>query len=264
MLENHNTVSATVSLCCAILSFCCSLLIVISVHYYPRKTSSYHLQLVSRLLLTDVGLSSCIIVYFVIQFVLNTNQLKSFCKIYLPTVVYFFVVSYIWSILLALRFLMSKKLDDKTKWNNPVSFQAVWILPVIPALADLIMAWSLGGITTVHTNSSDINQSCTFNHDKLHGVIMDLITFQLPMVAATIIIIYYYAKAIVSLKNAPHSVISRQIRKASGYVSVLLIVTLPNLIYNFLTIFDHTHKSRSSLLSLAVFLSSSQVSWSSI
>lgn len=264
MLENHNTVSATVSLCCAVLSLCCSVVIVLSVHYYHNKKSSYHLQLVSRLLLTDVGLSSCIIFYFIIQFALNTDQLITFCKFYLPTVVYFFICSYLWAILLALRFLMSKKQTNQYNFGKLVSYRTVWLAPLIPAAADLVMAWSLGGITTVHTNSSDTNQSCTFNHDTLHGIIMDMITFQLPMVVATVSIIFFYGKAIFSLKNAPHSVISRQIRKASGYVAVLLIVTLPNLIYNFFTIFDETHKSRNSLLSLAVFLSSSQVAIASV
>jgi hypothetical protein len=199
-------------------------------------------------------------IYFVIQYALTTDQLMSFCKVYLPTVVYFFIASYFWAILLALRFLMSKNIDNNNSLlMNPISFRKVWLLPVLPALADLLVAFVFGGITKVHSNSSDINQSCTFNHDTQHGVIMDLLTFQLPMVTATLIVIFYYTKAIISLKNAPQSVISRQIRKASGYVGVLLVVTLPNLIYNFLTIFDNTHKSRNSLLALAVFLSSSQV-----
>lgn len=259
LVQTSNTVSSTISLSCAIISFFACSAVVLSIYFYQQKKNSYHLQLVGRLLFSDLFLSCCIIFYYVIQYALNTSQLRQFCKLYLPLVLFSFLSSFAWTIMLALRFHTTQNIDSGKAYKPSKNLNHIWIGPAVLAALILIVSAITGDVTTVHTNDTDTNQACTFNHDTTLGVAMDLICFQIPMIFTILINIYYYSKGIFGIRNAPHSVIGRQMRRAGGYLGVLLLVTLPNLIYNMVTIFTGSENSYSSFLDLAVFLSSLQV-----
>ncbi len=250
--------SAFMSLFASILSVVTCLMVVISI-YHDAKTlkKSYHLRLVQRLLISDIGLSSCVIFYYIMQFLVTSSELKIFCNLYLPTVVFFFLCSYGWTVLLAFRFRSSH--TEKKTAGPPVPMYVIWAIPVPFALAVLIAAFSTGDVTTVESNDADTNQSCTFNHDKLTGIILDLMTFQGPLLVTIIVNCYSYTKGLLALSNTPHSVVARQMRKAGGYLGVLLVVWVPNIVYNFLTIFDGSDSQYNAFLDVVIFLSSLQV-----
>jgi hypothetical protein len=251
--------SALVSLVLSILSFVSCSIVVITIIRAAKAKDSYHLQLVCRILSTDVAISLCIIFYYGVQYVLTTHQLRQFCKIYLPSVIYLFIVSYGWTIMIALRFRTLKNIPMAKAWKPTIPFSIVWIFPLLFTAPLFFITWLLRGVIKVHQNSEDTNQSCTFNHERLNGIIMDLIFFQFPLVLTIFINLYSYAKGIWALRNTPHSVIARQMRRAGGYLGVLLLVWIPNITYNFVSIFYGNNSSYGSFLDLVVFLSSLQV-----
>ena len=260
LIQSNNAVAAIVSLCCAVTSFISCAAIISSIYLYNQKKTSYHLQLVGRLLLSDMGLSACIVFYFIIQYALDTDELRQFCKGYLPLVIFNFLSSFCWTIMLALRFHSTQNVDSGNAFKPLEGLNKIWLLPLFVSVIVLLVSAITGKVTTVHTNSSDTNQSCTFDHDNTEGIVIDLLTFQAPMILTIIINTYYYGKGIYVLRNSPHSVIGRQMRRAGGYLGVLLIVTVPNLLYNLLSICNYSGKNLGTLLDVAVFLSSLQVS----
>jgi len=250
--------SALVSLLFAVLSFVSCLVVVINIKRGAKE--SYHLQLVCRILFTDIAIATCVIIYFGIQYVLSAHQLRQFCKFYLPTVIYLFIVSYGWTMMISLRFRTIKNLANTNKaWKPPISFLAIWILPLLFTAPLFFLTWLLHGTIKVHANNEDTNQSCTFNHERQNGVILDIVFFQFPLLLTIVINSISYAKGLWAIRNSPGSVIARQMRRAGGYLGVLLIVWIPNIVYNFASMFDGANSSYGSMLDLVVFLSSLQV-----
>ncbi len=207
--------------------------------------------------MSDIGLSMCVIVYYIMQIALSSSALDTFCHVYLPTVVYFFLCSYGWTVLLAMRFRTSHQ--EKKASGPPVSMYIIWLIPLPFALTVLISAFASGDVSTVEANDSDTNQSCVFDHASTAGIALDLVTFQMPLLVTIIVNCYFYTRGLLALSNTPHSVIARQMRKAGGYLGVLLLVWVPNIVYNFLTIFDRTNNQYNAFLDIVIFLTSLQV-----
>jgi hypothetical protein len=135
----------------------------------------------------------------------------------------------------------------------------IWAIPIPFALTVLIAAFSTGTVTTVETTDADTNQSCTFNHNTITGIVLDLATFQGPLLVTIIVNCYSYTKGLLALSNTPHSVVARQMRKAGGYLGVLLLVWVPNIVYNFMSIFSGGNDDQySAFLDMVIFLSSLQ------
>jgi hypothetical protein len=249
---------AALTLAAATLSLICCSAVALSIRFDPRGKKSYHLILVQSLLRSDIGLALSIVVYFSVQYHVSGNDLERFCQAFLPCLVYFFLVSSAWTVMLAFRFRSSQNVAAQFN-KPPVPMWAVWVLPIIPSIVMLIMSLSLHEVTDARTNSSDTNQSCQFNHSSLGGITTDLICFQAPLIAIMLVNIYTYANGLLALKNAPHSVIARQMKRAGGYLGVLLIVWVPNIAYNLLVICDDTNEPYDNFLVLTVMLSASQV-----
>lgn len=259
LIHDHNSVAAAVSVSIAMLSAVSCLSVISSIILYPRTKESYHLQLVNRLLICDLGLSLCIVVYYFVQFGIDGDALDDFCKIYFPGILYFFIAGYGYTTNLALRFRTMHGLESRTVvWKPPVPLIAFWLYPLIFAFPVLVGAWVTGNVTVVHSNSQNINQICTFNHDSIIGETMDIVCFQLPLLLTILVNTYFYAKGVLALRNSPHSVVARQMRRAGGYLLVLLLVWLPNICYNVLSIFIGNNDSFSKLLDVAVLLTSAQ------
>lgn len=259
-VKSNEVYASLMTLVLAIVSGILSLFVVLSVHMHPKSKESYHLRIVYNLLLVDVLLSGAVVFYYVMQYLLSSRQLNTFCHYYLPSVIYLFLTSFSFTIMFALRFRTMKKKDNVNKivtWKPPIPFGRLWVFPLIYVIPLLIFAYTLPNVTKVFANDSDTDQSCTFDHDYTTGTVLDLVYFEIPCMLCIIINIYSYSKGLIALKNAPHSVLGRQMRRAGGYLSVLLIVWIPNIIYNFLSIF--TSRDYASFLNLCVVLSSSQV-----
>ena len=120
---------------------------------------------------------------------------------------------------------------------------------------------SLAGLpaTTIGSDDDTANHTCSFNHITAVGVAMDVITFQAPLVITVVLNVYLYIRGLNSLKDAPFAVLSRRLRRAGGYIFVLVIVWVPNLIYNALCIFGKTNTGFTILESIVVNLASAQV-----
>jgi hypothetical protein len=259
-VHSSEVYSSITALILAILSTILCSVVVLSILMHPKSKESYHLRIVYNLLMADLLMSVAVIFYYIIQYPISTRQLNSFCHFYLPLVVYFFLMSYVWTIMFALRFRTMKKPDNLNKivtWKPPIKFGRLWIYPLIYIFPLFILAYTLPSVTYVWVNSSDTDQSCTFDHGNTDGIVLDFIYFQGPLLLTICINVYYYTKGLIALKNSPQSVLGRQMRKAGGYLSVLLIVWVPNIIYNFLSIFSGSD-DYTSFLNLCVVLSSSQ------
>ena len=75
------------------LSFLACLSVVITIYMDARMLKSYHLQLVLRLLCSDLLISFLVIVYYIITIATSGNTLETLCKIYLPFVLFSFLSS---------------------------------------------------------------------------------------------------------------------------------------------------------------------------
>ena len=69
--------------------------VISSIYWDPRSTKSYHLQLVQRLLISNLFLSMLFIFYYILQETLVTSSLKMACNFLLPAIVFFFIASYV-------------------------------------------------------------------------------------------------------------------------------------------------------------------------
>jgi hypothetical protein len=258
-IHSNDSNASIISLILACLSIVACLSVILSVLLYPKAKESFHLQLVNRLLLSDLGLSCCVVFYFIIQFGIDTPQLKQFCKVYYPTLLYFFISSFWCTTILSSRFrTLNDSSAQKKVWTPPIKLNYIFLFPLLSAFPVLIGAWATGAVTTVHVNSQDTNQVCSFNHDTIIGMALDLIFFQFPLFCTIVINGYFYTKGVLALRNSPQSVIARQMNRAGGYMLVLLVVWVPNIFYNMVTIFAGTNDSYLALLDLCVFLTSAQ------
>lgn len=249
---------AALTLSVATLSLICCSVIALSIRLDPRGSKSYHLILVQSLLRADIGLSLSIVLYFIVQYNISGHSLETFCSGFLPFLVYFFLTSSGWTVMLALRFRSSQNVAAQFN-KPPVPLWAVWVIPLVPAIVMLGASVSLPDVTDARTNSNDTNQSCQFDHSSAGGILIDILCFQAPLIAMMFVNLYTYARGLAALKNSPHSVIARQMRRAGGYIAVLLIVWVPNIAYNLLVIGDSSDEQYDNFLVLTVMLSAGQV-----
>lgn len=251
--------SAFLQLSASIISIItCSVIIYSIASDEKTLKKSYHLRLVQRLLLSDMGLSGAIIVYYIMSASLDNTALTSYCNFHNSLVVYFFLCSFGWTAMLAYRFRSSHSQTKKLA-PPPVSMWVVWAAPLIPACTVLIAAFVTYKVSIVESSSSNTNRTCTFNHDTRTGIFVDLITLQAPLLITILINCYSYGKGLYYLRNTPQSVLARQMKKAGGYLAVLLLIWVPNFVYNILTMFDGTDPEYNGFLDVVIFLSSLQV-----
>ncbi|RYY88004.1 hypothetical protein EON63_03100 [archaeon] len=260
ILKASSDVGAIASLVTSVLSIVSCMLVIWFIVDYRKKKKSYHLELVGRLLLCDVGICLTIVLFYIMDIVLERTQMPDFCNLFLPLVSYFFLTSYAWTVMLALRFRMSHDRNASGELKPLLPFHVIWLVPLGLVLVLIIAAYSAGHVTkVVEGDDDDSKQACTFDHDHMAGIVLDLTIVQVPNLLTILLNVYIYACGLAALNNAPHSVLARQMRKAGGYLAILIIVWVPNLVYNMLSIIDTSHKSYDSLLDLAVLLVSLQV-----
>ena len=251
--------SALLQLSASIVSVITCSIIIYSISL-DQKTlkKSYHLRLVQRLLLSSIGLSVAIIVYYIMAASLDNTALSSYCNFHIPVIVYFFLCSFGWTAMLAYRFRLSHS-ETKKLAAPPVSMWVVWTAPLLFSGTVLLAAFITDQVTTVEASSVNTNKTCTFDHDSNTGIYVDLITYQAPLLLTILINCYSYGKGLYYLRNTPQSVLARQMKKAGGYLAVLLVVWVPNFVYNILTMFDGSDPEYNGFLDLVIFFNSLQV-----
>lgn len=146
----------------------------------------------------------------------------------------------------------------------------VWLLSFL-----LVLPIPLHNIIDIKNKSSDWNIDVNYTNGIIKGCvyhgsvtlfIIDIITFQIPVILTIFTDLYFYFVGIRSFVNAPGSVVARQMEKIGGFLLVLLITFIPNCIYNFIVIWEGlkdiqiiSSKSEGRLFNAIIILQSLQV-----
>lgn len=249
------------SVCASVATVTSCVAIIATVYFEKKALQSYYLKLVIRLLASDLSLGVIIIFYYIMQGVLQIDQLRDFCKIYLPAVIYFYLASFGWTIMLAQRFRTTHAVETKNRQiKAPLSLKWVWAIPSISALIILICNFTIpGGVSVVEDGDSNTNRSCSFDHSGVAGMTVDILCFQIPMIVTILADLYCYSIGLYALRNTPRSVRSRQERRAGGYLAVLLLVWIPAFLYNIKALHQRKNNENGSFQDAVVFLSALQV-----
>lgn len=236
-----------------LLSFVACIAVISLILYTEGHKESYQLMLLLQLLCSNLGLCVSMVVYFIIHNSNEANQELS-CAIYIPFPVFFMLCSYGFTALMALRFRHSHS-GDLSKART-VPHWIVWVIALILMLPTIIEnVFFYPGVSSFQNNT----QGCTFDHVGLAGVVIDLVTAQCPLLLIIPLNIGLYLLGVKSLTNAPQSVVSRRLRLAGGYLFVQIIVWIPNISYNLMSILNRTNESYDVLFTVAVCFSALQV-----
>jgi len=205
----------------------------------------------------DMGVAACVVFYSSVQFDVGGRDLEELCKAYVPLLCYFFLVSAGWTTMLALRFRSSQHVPATTN-KPPLPLWSVWVLPIVPAVAALVVAALVPGVTSVRTNSDRTNHACVFDPTTTQGVATDFVLYQTPLIIMLAFNMYNYLRGLLALRNAPQSVLARSMKKAGGYMSVLFLVWVPVIVYNFVAASSRHGYSYDYFFDIAVILQASQ------
>ena len=255
-----NVARVLIVCCCLSLSSCA--IVVISILFENRATKSTHLGLVVRLLVSNMCLSFILLTYSV-NVVTGSSNLSQLCNGYLPFLMYFFVASYGWTIFIAFRCREGNSRNlTRSEFNGmrkQIYFGIVWVvsfllqIPVI--IFDIVYPGQVSAIA-----SSATTRACVYNHSNEAGYTIDLITVQIPVLFTISINLYSYTRGILALvKDTPQSVVARQMRRAGGYLLVLIIVWAPNLAYNIISILNKSNTASADFLDFTLCLAALQV-----
>lgn len=125
----------------AIASTLLSATVLLSMHSDPKPKKSLNSKLVFRLLLCDTCISGLFIMYYFVQLNVgnDTEPLDDLCAVYLCFPIFFFLASWGWTILLALRF---RNRGSSSKSNRipdiPVPVWSVWVMAFVLVLPTLV------------------------------------------------------------------------------------------------------------------------------
>ncbi|KAJ1412430.1 hypothetical protein B484DRAFT_176297 [Ochromonadaceae sp. CCMP2298] len=257
MQSTTSTNVVVVKLAVAIISLVSCSIVASSIQADPRSSRSYHLLLVQSLMRADMGVAACVVFYSSVQFDVGGRDLEELCKAYVPLLCYFFLVSAGWTTMLALRFRSSQHVPATTN-KPPLPLWSVWVLPIVPAVAALVVAALVPGVTSVRTNSDRTNHACVFDPTTTQGVATDFVLYQTPLIIMLAFNMYNYLRGLLALRNAPQSVLARSMKKAGGYMSVLFLVWVPVIVYNFVAASSRHGYSYDYFFDIAVILQASQ------
>ena len=245
-------------LICASLSLLSCSLVVISIAFDPTSSTSRHLGLVFNLLLSGIGLSLSIIIYVIVAMQSSESAQQTFCNKWLPFPIYFFLCSFGWTVLIAFKFRSSKSWFLPTEKSIVVPFWTVWVgafLLVVPAIICDIVEPNIVS-SSISTENTIM---CVYNHTTKTGKAIDVLTLQVPLTLTILINLYSYSRGLWALRDSPHSVLAKNMRRAGGYLFVLLFVFIPNIIYNYYSLSTSTNSKFEGYSAFAFCLSALQV-----
>lgn len=237
----------------ASLVFC--VIVLVSAMLDKSASVSNNLQLILRLLLSNCGQSFVIIIYYILveSNSFNVNQ-QTVCSIYLPTQMFFFLSGYGWAIMLAIRFQYSH--NTETVYRQSVPFYCIWLVSIAFVLPTVI-------VNIINNPSISIISStpfsCTYNHELALSVIVHIISIQIPLFVTILLCTSSYVKGLLAVKDAPQSVVARLMRRAGGYLLVLLLVWTPNIAFDVLSVISSSNSEYSGLFTIGICLISIQV-----
>ncbi len=226
---------------CSIISLVSCIVVTFSIASDPTSQTSRHLALVFRLVICGIGLSLSLLIYnLVAQYSLSDASLNTFCNAFLPFPMYFFVASFGWTVLIAFRFRSTKSWFLGTEKKYEVPYWVVWSVSLMFVFPAIITCIAFPGNIAFVLSSPSTNM-CVYNHENIIGKYIDIFTLQLPLAFTIIVNLYSYGRGLFALRDSPHSVLARHMRKAGGYLFILIIVWVPNIVYNLYSIFLNTN-----------------------
>jgi hypothetical protein len=277
--------SSKALLICSSLSLLSCIVVVASIGSDPTASTSRHQGLLFKQLHSHIGLTTLrILNNKVARSGVSDSVMNQFCNVFLPFPIYFFLCSFGWTILIAFKFRSSKSWFLPTENVYQVPFWVVWIVAFIFIIPSILLDIVRPNLINNAISSSTTNM-CVYNHTNTTGIIVDVCTFLLPLTLTILINLYSYTRvrndarpALLSsrrdntcmfvcivvqglwaLRDSPHSVLAKNMRKAGGYLLVLLFVFLPNIIYNYFAISSSSNSKYGNYLDFAFCLSSLQV-----
>ena len=99
---------------------------------------------------------------------------------------------------------------------------------------------------------SKISSVCTFDRVKPIGATYSLVLLDLPIFVMIVANFVYYKRGVDALADSPDSVVSRRLYVALGYLFVQLLVFIPNLLYNILSINDQCNECHFTLFYVTI------------
>lgn len=220
----------------------------------PARNKSYNLKLIFRLLLSDFCMSLIILIFYCMESAKGPINLSTACSISLPILMFFLVSGFSWTVMIAVRFAYS---NQKRIYKPKIPLWGVWLLTFFLLVPTIIM--NANGNKVLSAEEDDTVLACTYNHTYRPAIIVDIITVQVPIVISLTLNLLAYAKGYRALKDAPHSVLARYMRRVGGYLMVLIIVWVPVFSYNILSISLKSNHKLTPVLNAVVFLLCSQV-----
>lgn len=254
----------TYLLTASVLSMVSCLVVTISILIENKHTRSHHLSLVLRLLISNFLLSLVLVVYVAIVNYPGVDSV-AVCNVFFPIPKYFFLVSYGWTIFIAIRFKDSNMLNqpDKTSSKYEMEHQKywklVWVVPFVLVLPTIISDIAFPGVISQFLNESSAS-ACVYDHSVIAAITIDIVTFQAPIFITICVDMFFYSRGILALvRDTPQSVLARQMRRAGGYLLVLVIVWVPNLVYSIISISSQSNTNQLTFLDITLILASLQV-----
>lgn len=241
-------------LLCSCISLLSCFIVLFAIASDPLGAKSVNTKLIFRLLFCDLMICVIYIIYYCVDHSLknydsnddvNERTMEIFCKYYLAFPMFFFIASWGWTALIAYRFSIkpsiSREKTIKIK-KLPIPMHFIWIISLIIILPTLLsVIFTKHGVSNVEISSR--SRQCIYNYGTALGQSLNILTLLIPMSLTLLYNIYCYGNGLLALQTAPQSVISRQMRRAGGYVFIFIGVWAPNFTYSILRIIGNTSTS---------------------
>lgn len=241
------------------LSLLSCFIVLFIISFDPLVKESLNLQLIFRLLVSNCLLNLVVLFYNVADSMPGTN-LGLVCATCLPLEMYFFLTSFGWTVMLALRFRKSHEMQDGRVllYRPSIPLWGIWVISLVLILPTVILnSVEYSSLSAEETGTS----ICSYNHDETIPVTIDIITVQFPLCLTILVNIHSYFIGLRALQDSPQSVVARQMRRVGGYLFILLLVWLPNIAFNLVSIITDTNSHFVLLFVVGVCLTTSQVSF---
>lgn len=240
------------------LSLVSSGIVLLSIVFDKHNNKSYNLKLIFRLLFCDFFIEIVILSCFIAQTYTNSKSLT--CSICLPVIYYFLLSSFLWTIMISLRFLTIDKSFKSTILQKIVpKIHLWWIWIVCFALMVPTIVLNSIGNKVLSTIDEDSPVSCTYNHEYNKSITVDIVTVQFPLFITIIVNFTSYVIGYRALKDSPESVVARHMRRTGGYLLVLVLIWVPIFVFNVLSIALRSNSKFLGLFYAGLFLVSLQV-----
>lgn len=237
----------------ALLSIFACCLVLFSYSHDKRLRSSTHFAYVARLCLCDAASAVFVVVWNIILRFADDETTHTLCYIHHPISLIFWLCSVFWTMRIAERFLRVTRYTNDPERLKADPLWHIWVAAAVLAVPTMFMNAISPRVSKV-SHRSEYDQ-CGFGRSTAGIVVMSLF-FTVPLIVCIFLNCYFYFAGLRALRYSPEAVIMSRARRATGYMGVLMIVWVPNLVITLM--FQHGHNVSNSVHSTGVFLIAAQ------